>query len=85
MIFSPGASTKPYIQSLKVNGREVQGPILTHDQIAHGGLIEFVMSDKPEQWGSSTIFVEVGDDGEGKGVPNDVADRANHRRPHVEL
>ena len=76
VISSPGASNKPYIRSLKVDGVQVKGPLLTHDQIVHGGLIEFVMSNTPEEWGSSTIYVG----GEGKG-----AERVHRRHPHVEL
>lgn len=79
MIFSPGASTKPYIRSLKVNGEDVKDPILTHDQIAHGGLIEFVVSDTPEEWGSSTIL------GGGGGSKGEARRRGHHRQPHVEL
>lgn len=72
MITSQGAPTKPYIKSLRVNGEEVTGPVLTHDQITHGGLIEFVMSDIPEAWGSSTVV------GGGEGA-------TRHKNVHVEL
>ncbi|KIJ44801.1 glycoside hydrolase family 92 protein [Sphaerobolus stellatus SS14] len=52
VIRAPGASTKPYVKSLTVNGKPISEPILTHDQIANGGEIVFSMSDVPEEWGS---------------------------------
>jgi putative alpha-1,2-mannosidase len=54
-IVAPGASTKPYVKSLKINGKEVNEPIIKHSQIAYGGVIEFEMSDQPQAWASSTI------------------------------
>ncbi|KAI0795422.1 glycoside hydrolase family 92 protein [Abortiporus biennis] len=55
VISSPGASTKPYIKSLNVNGKCTSKPIFKHSDIKDGGLIEFEMSDKPEKWASSTL------------------------------
>ena len=52
-IFAPGASTKLYVKSLKINGQEVNEPIIDHSQIAYGGVIEFEMSDQPQAWASS--------------------------------
>lgn len=78
MILAPGASTKPYIRSVRVNGKQLRSPILTHDQVAHGGLIEFVMSDKPEAWGSSTVFV-------GAGSKTFAGWKARNPQAHVEL
>ncbi|KAI9455755.1 glycosyl hydrolase family 92-domain-containing protein [Lactarius psammicola] len=54
-IIAPGASTKLYVKSLRINGKEVNEPIIKHSQIAYGGVIEFEMSDQPQAWASSTI------------------------------
>lgn len=54
-ISSKGAPNKPYVKSLKVNGKSLKTPIIKHDQIALGGNIEFEMSGKPEAWASSTL------------------------------
>ena len=43
-----------YVQSLKVNGRPWNKAWLHHDDIADGGILEFVMGDKPSAWGSGT-------------------------------
>ena len=47
-IIAPGASTKLYVKSLRINGKELNEPIIKHSQIAHGGVIEFEMSDRPQ-------------------------------------
>ncbi|TCD66218.1 hypothetical protein EIP91_001665, partial [Steccherinum ochraceum] len=57
-ITSPGATKNAYVQSLEVNGRKVQQPIITHDDIAKGGDIKFTMSETAQSWGSQTL---VGD------------------------
>ena len=54
-IIAPGASTKPYVKSLRIDGKEINEPIIKHAQIAYGGVIEFEMSDKPQAWASSTM------------------------------
>lgn len=53
-ILAPGAESKPYVKSLKVNGRVIgdkEEPLISHEEIRFGGLIEFEMSDKAERWG----------------------------------
>ncbi|KAJ4468829.1 glycoside hydrolase family 92 protein [Lentinula aciculospora] len=53
-ISAPGAETKPYVKSLKVNGRVIadgEEPLISHEEIRFGGLIEFEMSDQVENWG----------------------------------
>ncbi|KAH9057785.1 glycosyl hydrolase family 92-domain-containing protein [Lactarius vividus] len=54
-VIAPGARTKPYVKSLRINGKEVNEPIIKHSQIAYGGVIEFEMSDQPQAWASLTI------------------------------
>jgi predicted alpha-1,2-mannosidase len=41
-----------YVQSLKVNGRPWDRAWLHHDDIANGGVLEFVMGSEPSTWGS---------------------------------
>lgn len=55
-IVSPGASSKPYVHSLSVNGREVEQPIIRHDQITQGGVLSFQMRDTPQAWASGLTF-----------------------------
>jgi putative alpha-1,2-mannosidase len=52
-IVAKDAPTKPYIKSLTVNGQPIHGPIISHDQIRNGGLIEFEMSAQVEKWGNA--------------------------------
>ncbi|MDB5121823.1 MAG: alpha,2-mannosidase [Sphingobacteriales bacterium] len=43
-----------YIQSAKLNGKAYSKTYLTHSDISKGGLLEFVMGDKPnKKWGSN--------------------------------
>ncbi|KAF8511375.1 glycosyl hydrolase family 92-domain-containing protein [Gautieria morchelliformis] len=55
VIRATGAATKPYVQSLTVNGVRIGEPILDHQQIAVGGEIVFEMSDSPQTWGSGLV------------------------------
>ncbi|KAF5347868.1 hypothetical protein D9758_013818 [Tetrapyrgos nigripes] len=50
-ISAPGAESKPYVKGLKVNGKVVEEPLIKHNDIRFGGLLEFDMSDQPEAWG----------------------------------
>jgi putative alpha-1,2-mannosidase len=43
------SQTNVYIQSCKINGKEWSKPWFNHQQIENGGIIEFVMGDKPVQ------------------------------------
>jgi len=42
----------PYIQSARLNGRPLAGPVLTHAQIRAGGKLEFVIGPTPSGWAS---------------------------------
>ncbi|KAI0753582.1 glycoside hydrolase family 92 protein [Irpex lacteus] len=55
VITSKGAPTKPYVASLKINGKAISDPIIRHEDIVNGGEIEFVMSEKPTEWVSETL------------------------------
>ena len=61
VITADGAPTKPYIKSVALNGRNLDGPILSHADIASGGNIVFEMSETPQAWGSATL-AKAGDD-----------------------
>jgi putative alpha-1,2-mannosidase len=58
-ILAPGAGTyrevKPYIRSLSINGRNVDRPVIRHEEIfsTSGRDVEIVfeMSDRPTRWG----------------------------------
>ena len=44
---SPSAS---YIGSVKLNGKNLNRSWIRHDEIANGALIEFVLTENPEEW-----------------------------------
>jgi putative alpha-1,2-mannosidase len=54
-ITSKGAPKNPYVKSLSVNGKSIQTAVITHEQIAQGGTLEFEMSSQPEAWASSIL------------------------------
>ena len=41
-----------YIQSATLNGKTLDIPVITWEQIQAGGILHFVMGPKPSQWGS---------------------------------
>ncbi|KAL5364450.1 glycosyl hydrolase family 92-domain-containing protein [Aspergillus floccosus] len=53
VITAPEAPTKPYIRSLKIDGKVISRPILRHGEIVRAQRIEFEMSEKPTSWGIS--------------------------------
>ena len=57
VIRAPGASTKPYVRSLTVNGKSVGTPVLRHEQIVGGGEMFFEMSATPQSWGSGDAML----------------------------
>ncbi len=42
------STTNFYIGSARINGRQLDAPILTHDELMKGGSLEFVMTDQPQ-------------------------------------
>ena len=52
-----GATTKPYIRGLKVDGKGIKTPVLKHGQIVGAAKIEFEMSETPTSWGSQPLWV----------------------------
>jgi putative alpha-1,2-mannosidase len=44
-----------YIQSAKIDGKELNTPFFTHEQLVNGGHLELEMGPKPnKQWGTAT-------------------------------
>jgi putative alpha-1,2-mannosidase len=44
---SPDPGRNPYVRSITINGRSLSRPWFLHPEIARGGEMEFVMSDRP--------------------------------------
>lgn len=44
-----------YVQSLKVNGKPWNQSWLTHDDIANGGTLEFVLGSDPAPWDTGDL------------------------------
>ncbi|KAJ5781294.1 Alpha-1-2-mannosidase [Penicillium paradoxum] len=55
-ICAPGAATKPYVRSLRVDGKRINAPVLTHRQIVHAARIEYEMSETPTSWGNRPLW-----------------------------
>ena len=53
LITAPGAVTKPFVKSLKVDGVHVEKPLLYHRQIVSAKNIAFEMAETPQSWGGS--------------------------------
>ncbi|KAJ5818983.1 hypothetical protein N7474_004574 [Penicillium riverlandense] len=51
IISAPGAPSKPYVKSLKIDGTEVNVPVLKHGDIVKAESIEYEMSEVPTSWG----------------------------------
>jgi len=47
------SDTNVYIQSATLNGKRLDAPVITHDQILAGGELAFVMGPKPSKWASA--------------------------------
>ncbi|KAI1268842.1 glycoside hydrolase family 92 protein [Xylariaceae sp. FL1019] len=55
VISAPGATSKPYVVSLSVDGVKRDRPILTHTDVVHAGLISFEMSEVPTSWTTGQV------------------------------
>ena len=48
VIVAHGASPDNiYVRSVRLNGKRLSGPVITHEQLTSGGLLEFEMADRP--------------------------------------
>jgi predicted alpha-1,2-mannosidase len=52
-------SDKPYIQGVKLNGRTLNRTYITYEELSNGPTIEFLMGDKPLDWGSKESSMPV--------------------------
>ncbi len=59
-VLAKGASkTKKYIQKAFINGKEIQSPFITHQQIMDGGTLELVLDELPNKfWGVNAEIPE---------------------------
>jgi len=48
VITNNNARRNKYIQSVKLNGTELEKPFFTHEQLVNGGELEIEMGDKPK-------------------------------------
>ncbi|CAM1340825.1 GH92 family glycosyl hydrolase [Tenacibaculum amylolyticum] len=42
-----------YIEKVFLNGKKLERTFITHNEIMKGGILEFIMSDKPSNWGTT--------------------------------
>ncbi|KAF5364296.1 hypothetical protein D9756_001134 [Leucocoprinus leucothites] len=68
-IIALGASKLPYVKSVQVNGVTLDKPIITHEQIADGGTIVFIMSPTIESWGNDPEILQALDVNVGQLAP----------------
>jgi len=56
-VIANGASKRnKYIQKALINGEEIDGPFITHDQIMSGATLELILSELPNKdWGKNVI------------------------------
>ena len=52
VISAPGAPTKPFVKGVKVDGKVLDRPVITHRQIVTARRFEFEMASTPQEWGS---------------------------------
>ena len=57
-IVAPRLSDKRrYVQSVKLNGVDYPSSFLTHSQLMEGGVLEYIMSERPSNWGQTPCIV----------------------------
>jgi predicted alpha-1,2-mannosidase len=54
VITSPDAASRPYVQALKLNGKNITKPFLSQADLMGGGQLKFTMNAAPQAWGAST-------------------------------
>ncbi|KAH9483275.1 putative glycosidase [Psilocybe cubensis] len=80
-----GARTKQYIKSLKINGVDVDQPIIKHEQIAQGADIVFEMSDEIQGWGNNEAILKAfGVGNETSGAPHEKVSIPGDSEPSSE-
>jgi predicted alpha-1,2-mannosidase len=59
-VIAKGASKrKKYVHKVFLNGKEIDFPFITHQQIISGGKLELVLTEKPDkEWGKNAVPIE---------------------------
>jgi putative alpha-1,2-mannosidase len=52
VIAENGSAANLYIQSAMIDGKPLNAPLITWDQIQAGGTLKFSMGPKPSRWGA---------------------------------
>lgn len=52
---------RPYIQSVKLNGKPLERVWIQHSDITAGGVLEFTMGAEPSEWGANSPKVPLAD------------------------
>ncbi|KAI0521394.1 glycoside hydrolase family 92 protein [Xylaria bambusicola] len=52
VISAPGATRKPYVKGLSIDGKVKDGPVITHGELVNARLVLFEMSGSPTGWGT---------------------------------
>lgn len=60
VISAPEAPKKPYIKSLKIDGKDINSPIIKHKDIVTARNIDFDMSEEPTTWGTRPVWLTKG-------------------------
>ena len=47
-----------YVQSVQLNGKSLENPFLTYNDVKKGGTLVFTMGPQPSQWGTNSEFPE---------------------------
>lgn len=59
-IVAEGASGRPFVSALAIDGRAIERPFIRHADIARGALVEFTMSAEPTEWGTDPAERDTG-------------------------
>jgi len=56
-VLAPGASKEnKYISKASLNGKTLDGPFFTHEDLMAGGTLKLVMTDRPNKtWGAQAV------------------------------
>jgi predicted alpha-1,2-mannosidase len=44
-----------YVQSVRLNGKDLNNPFLMYDELKSGGTLDFVMGSQPSKWGTNPV------------------------------
>jgi putative alpha-1,2-mannosidase len=55
-IIAENSRREIYVKSLKIDGQEIDSPVLTHSTLMTSRELEFEMSARPQKWASNANF-----------------------------